>query len=174
MDQEFLLYRTSLTNLPFEYCETILDIILLIVTNTNDSNHIEDDTDCGELEKHFLNVLSKSQIETISLNLQTSIQLRSELNKIVLMNQFYPFITIKAYTILSKLNVMMVNQTTEYLLELIKEADPKTDNLKNAMYKLISVYLNQSTTINWDDAFMDKLFESLKKISEPDNLDNLR
>lgn len=170
LDQEFLLYRTGIVNQPYEYIETVLDIVQLIV---NEKEPIEDDTDSSTCENNFLSVLSTSQKATISLTIKTSMQLYAELNQIVSMDRFYPFITIRSYTILSKLNVMIGEHSNKQLLELINKADPQPDNLRNAMYKLISVQLTEST-IEWDEQFVDKLFESLKKISEPDNLDNLR
>lgn len=139
--EDLILFK-NLPQRPYEYVDTALNIILLVL-NQACPEDIFDRFECDRNERQFLEYLTIDEKRSLHQSVIGSQQLISELNEIIdNETKFYPFCTVKAYTILSELNLDAVSEA-----ELIEMVEGRTvdqiDEVKASIVKYAGNHLNK-------------------------------
>lgn len=167
--EKFLLYQPFADN-EFEYRDTVLNTILLVL-GENDATDEDDDDEpnYAYMELDFVRTLSATQLTEITTNLCGSIALRDSLYKLINAVDPHQIHIIKAYTILSKLSLM---PRYEELLTLLRCMSTEPDDFKNAILKYVNSYLTISTKPSCE--LVAELMKHLRSAANGQHLDKLR
>lgn len=167
--EKFLLYQPFAEN-EFEYKDTVLNTILLVL-GENDATDEDDDDEpnYAYMELDFVRTLSAAQLTEITTNLCGTIVLRDSLHKIINAIDPHQIHIIKAYTILSKLTL---KPSSEELLPLLRVMSSEPDDFKNAILKYVSLYLTISTELSCE--LVAELIRHLRSAANGQHLDKLR
>lgn len=169
---ECLSFLQNLPQRPYEYVDAALNIILLVLNHTCPDN-ISDRFECDSNERLFLDFLSIDEKGSLQQAIIRSHDLFSILNEIIEdETKFYPFCTVKAFTILSELDLDTVLEG-----ELIDMVERRTvdqiDEVKASIVKYAGNHLNKYFgTMN--EANVIRTLTKLREMSAPDGSDELR
>ncbi|XP_037051446.1 thyroid adenoma-associated protein homolog [Bradysia coprophila] len=167
-----LSFVQNLFQRPYEYVEAALNIILLVLNHTGPDN-IFDRFECDRNERQFLDYLTIGQQESLRHSIIGAEQLISELNRIIDdETTFYPFCTVKAYTVLGDLNLHTVSE--DDLLDLIEiRTVDQIDDVKASIVQYAGNHLSKFFG-TMSEASVMRLLTKLREMASPDGSDELR
>lgn len=167
--EKFLLYQAFDEN-EFEYKDTVLNTILLVL-GENDATDADDDDEpnYAYMELDFVRTLGAAQLTKITTNLCGSNALRDSLHKIINAIDPHQIHIVKAYTILSKLTLKCC---PEKLLTLLRFMSTEPDDFKNAILKYVNSYLTTNTKPSCE--LVAELIRHLRSAANGQHLDKLR
>lgn len=170
-ENSFLLYCSFDDHHSYEYIETVLNVMILVLADNGELYDEEDDYEFTSSELDFLQILSNEHSQAISTYIQNSNEIKLTLDKLVNDVRFYPMHTIKAYIILSKLSPAY--KTVDELETLLSLTNNKPDDFKNAILNLITASM-KNTKIQLNPQFINNLLHTLRTVIQSYSLDKLR
>lgn len=162
----------NLSQRPYEYVDSVLNIILLLLDNSC-PNDTFDRFECDRNERQFLDYLTTDQRQSLRHLIVDAEQLTSELNRIIDdETTFYPFCTVKAYTVLSYMNLHAVPE--DDLIDLIEvRTVDQIDEVKASIVKYAGNHLSKFIA-TMSEANVMRLLTKLREMASPDGSDELR
>lgn len=171
---EGLNFLQNLPQRPYEYVDAALNIILLVLNHTCPDN-IFDRFECDSNERQFLDFLTIEEKRSLQHAIIESRHLFSVLNEIIAdETKFYPFCTVKAYTILSELNLDTVLE--DELIDMIERRTvDQIDEVKASIVK----YAGNIGHLNkyfgtMSEANVIRTLRKLREMAAPNGSDELR
>lgn len=170
---EELMFLQNLPHRPYEYVDITLNIILLVLNHTTCPDSISERFECERNERQLLDYLTMAEKRSLQRSIIGSQQLISDLSEIIEdETKFYPFCTVKAYTILSELNLDAVSE--EELIDMIeKRTIDQIDEVKASIVKYAGNHLNKYFGA-MSEANVIRTLEKLREMAAPDGSDELR
>lgn len=167
-----LILLQNLPQRPYEYVDTALNIILLILNHTR-PEIIFDRFECDRNERQFLEYLTIDEKRSLQQSIIGSQQLVLDLNEIIDdVKKFYPFATVKAYTILSELNVDAISE--EELIEMVERRTvDQIDEVKASIVKYAGNHLTKYFG-NMSEANVIRTLTKLREMAADHGSDELR
>lgn len=157
---------------PYEYVETALNIVLLIL-NHNDPDDIFDRFECERNDRRLLDYMTSEGKRSLRLAIIGSAKLISDLNEIIgNETKFYPTCTVKAYTVLGELNLETLPEDT-----LIDVIDQRTIGQIDEVNASIVHYAGNHLSKYFgtmSEANVVRTLTKLRELASPDGSDELR
>lgn len=169
---ESLSFLENLPQRKYEYVDAALNIILLVLHH-DCLDIILDRFECERNELHFVNFLSIQEKRYFKQSIIQSELLISYLNEIIDdETKFYPFCTVKAYTILSELTLIATSE--EELIEMIeKKTIDQIDEVKTSIVKYVGNHLDKNFATMTDENII-RILTKLREMAAADGTDELR
>lgn len=169
---EKLDFLQNLSQRLYEYVDAVLNIVLLVLHHT-DPDTIFDRFECERNERQFLDYLTIEQKRSLQQSLIGSEELIAELNQIIENpSKFYPFCTVKAYTVLSELNLDSVSEN-ELIDAIEKRTINQIDEVKASIVKYTGSHLSKFFEA-MSEANIVSTLTKLREMASPDGNDELR
>lgn len=168
-----LIFLQNLPHRPYEYVDVALNIILLVLNHTSCPDSVSERFECERNERQLLDYLTIAEKRSLQHSIIGSQQLISDLSEIIEdETKFYPFCTVKAYTILSELNLEAISE--EELIDMIdKRTVDQIDEVKASIVKYAGNHLNKYFG-TMSEANVIRTLEKLREMAAPDGSDELR
>lgn len=162
----------NLSQRPYEYVDAALNVILLLLNNSC-PDAIFDRFECDRNERHLLDYLTTEQQQLLRHSIVDAKDLVAELSRIIDDEAtFYPFCTVKAYTLLSDLNLHTVPE--DDLIELIEmRTVDQIDEVKASIVKYAGNHLSKFIGTMSETNVM-RMLTKLREMASPDGSDELR
>lgn len=171
---EGLMFLHNLPHRPYEYVDASLNIMLLVLNHTTDPDYIFERFECDRNERQLLDYLTSEEKRLLQHSIVVgSQQIISDLNEIIENEtKFYPFCTVKAYTILSDLNLDTVLE--DELIDMIeKRTVDQIDEVNASIVKYVGNHL-KTYFGTMSEANAIRILTKLREMAAPDGSDELR
>lgn len=169
---ENLKFLQDLPQRQYEYVDATLNIILLVLHH-DCLDIILDRFECDRNELYFVNYLTIQEKRSLKQSIIQSQHLISYLNEIINdETKFYPFCTVKAYTILSEVSVTITSDE-ELIGMLEKRTNDQIDEVKTSIVKYVGNHLNEYFATMSDENII-RILTKLREMASADGTDELR
>lgn len=170
---ESLIFVRNLPQRSYEYVDAALNIILLVLNHTSPDD-IFDRFECDSNERQLLDYLTIEQQRSLQNAIVRSQPLIGDLNGIIEdETKFYPFCTVKAYTVLSEMQMMDAVSEDDLIGMVEGRTVDQIDEVKASIVKYAGNHLNKYFGA-MSEANVIRTLTKLREMADPDGSDELR
>lgn len=165
-------FLRNLSQRPYEYVDTVLNIFLLVLNHAR-TEPVVDRFECDRNECQFMDYLTVEEKRSLRHTIIESNELVRQLSAIIDdQPKFYPFCTVKAYTVLSEVKLDAVSPD-----ELIDAIERRTvdqiDEVKASIVAYAGNHLHKCFG-TMSEPNLVRLLTKFREMASPDGIDELR
>lgn len=126
----------------YEHIDTVLNVLRLVLDDTNAalSSELADEYEFTDNELHIVKYMTDEQRSSIRKQLKSQPKIKEELFSMARTSRFYPVLSIKLLTVLSRLGVRRTSQAE--LRELVDLCRNEPDDYRSSVIQLLGAHLS--------------------------------